>query len=65
MDLSMHILSVNRDDFYGELLVASFTVQGKSLFVYDITNWAFFPDPEAPGKMSGLICAINFNGNSG
>ena len=57
----MIILSKNEVDFYGELLVASFTVTSPSLAYYVITNWAFFPDPDAPGKMGGFICVTDFN----
>ena len=62
MDMYMGVLAINQEDFYGELLVVSFTVEAATLTAFDIiTNWATFPDPWAPGKMHAMSCVTDFN----
>ena len=65
--MEMSVLQINNgQDFYGELLIASFVVIANELTEENsISAFAGFPDPDNPGRMQAVTCIANFNPKEG
>ena len=66
MDLSMTVLGINENGYYAEVLVAEWVVKADKFGKNDLlSTYAYFPDPDSPGKVRIVCCKANFNENGG